>query len=264
MKKVLVIMAALLAMSAPAFAANLLVNGNFEGAGTIGSTFTADGWSFFKPSWASKSILSTSGIVSTTVTGNPSGWNSTTYGSFSMSPLEGKSLYFGSDNDTVRTIYQVIDVTVGQQYVVDGMWTNWGHGDGSGDHVGYWFQVQMFSWDGVAPLATDGGLLDVGTGVIVKRATKNTAGGNDTNIMGWQSITAAMPADTNNNVVNSNTVTATQSKMVIALTAGTNYGSSKRTRAMFDNFTVEAVPEPGSMLALATGLVGFIGLRRRK
>lgn len=263
MKRVLVVMLALLAVSAPVFA-NLLVNGDFEGAGTIGSTFTADGWSFFKPSWASKSILSTSGITTAAVTSNPSGWNATTYGNFNMAPLQGQSLYFGSDNDTVRTIYQVIDVTVGQTYVIDGMWTNWGHGDGSSDSQAYWFQVQMFSWDGVASLAADGGMLDTGYGTIVKRAAKNVAGGYDTPIMGWQSITAPLPANTNANVVNSNVVVATQSKMVVALTAGTNYGSTKRTRAMFDNFTVQAVPEPAGIAALCTGLVGLIGLRRRK
>lgn len=263
MRKVIVIMMALLVVSVPVFA-NLLVNGDFEGAGTIGSTFTVDGWTSFKPSWATKSILGTSGIVSTTQTGDPSGWNAAANGSFSMAPLAGKSLYFGSDNDTVRTIYQVIDVTVGQTYVINGQWTNWGHGDNSTDDKAYWFQVQTFSWDGVASLAADGGLLDVGAGVIVKRAAKNLTGGLDTPVMGWQSITDPLPTNTNGNVVNSNVVVATQSKMVVALTAGTNYSSTKRTRAMFDNFTVEAVPEPCSLFALGTGLIGLVGLRRRK
>jgi len=43
-----------------------------------------------------------------------------------------------------------------------------------------------------------------------------------------------------------------------------SFGGDSWTQAQFDEVHLCVVPEPGSMLALATGLVGFAGLVRRK
>jgi hypothetical protein len=266
MSRLFIIAIALVALSVPAFA-NQLVNGDFEGAGTTGNAYTAAGWTPYTYWWSTKSINGESGPTNLTLpqspTGNPSGWD-TTNGNFSMAPYSGKSLALSSDNDTGRGVYQVIDVTPGTDYKVTGMWTNWAHGDGSTDSVGWWFQVQMFNWDGVAAIDGQGGLIDVGTGIMVKRRAQNTTGGSNMPTMGWQSISDALPANTNANTpYTTGTVTATGNKMVVALIFGNNYGSTKRTRGMFDNFDVSAVPEPGSLLlALGAGLVGLVRRRR--
>lgn len=270
MKRILVCMIALLVITSPVLAANLLTNGNFEGGGSLGGSYNSttktysyvvNGWSNYAySSWSTKDMLGESGPTTAAVSAPDTGsYDSATYGAWSMQPYSGSSFCLSSSNPTGGGIYQVIDVTPGTQYSINGMWTNWAYGSDSGPW--WWFQVNMFSWDGTTSLTAGGGPLDSGTGTIFKRASGlNTK----TGIMSWRSFTDVMPGDTNGNVVNSNIVTASTTKMVVALLYGNSHGSSKRTRAMFDNVAVEAVPEPGSMIAMLAGAIGLAGVIRRR
>lgn len=68
-----------------------------------------------------------------------------------------------------------------------------------------------------------------------------------------------------NNVLAASSTT-TKVYGITYLTAGSNLASTNKIPAYFDNIVVTsgAVPEQGSMLALGTGLVGLLGIIRRK
>lgn len=253
MKRLFVLAIALVVISAPAFAANLLVNGDFNQVTGSGTSAQPDGWTYGKASWGSSNAphYALTGTDTTKPSSFPSG---STWPGFSA--YEGYSAYFYNGSETYSAwYYQAIDVQAGATYKISGMWQTWAHATANADQAA-WFEVMFFNDDG----RTANEQIDSPKpgATVAKREIKLPDATSWTLWENWGSIENHLTS------ANANYVTATGSKMYVAVKAGINFGSEKRIRAGFDNLAVEAVPEPASLLALGSGLIGLVGMIRRK
>jgi|GEM_PF-3154774 len=235
MKKVVFVLALVLALAAPSFAANLLVNGDFEAAGgSMGAPGTTPGWT----NWSNGYGNRTQGVK-----------GSDTYNGGS-DPRSGqlawtcycKSYYSGG-------IYQEVTVTPGVQYKLDGWWK------GISDNAPpFWYEVGMINGPWNLSLV-DGGI----TTTIWKQEAQLFPNPN-TNPADYVQMSTQpfLPGGLGTNII-----TATSNKITVWIKVGSGNASGK-TRVRVDDMTLEPVPEPTGILAVLTGFAGLVGAVRRR
>ena len=143
--------------------------------------------------------------------------------------------------------FQTIAVPVGLKATVFADWEGLIGGTG-------WAEV-MF-WTQAVP-GGEGNRADVGAAADIA-FKKDSWGMNPPTTWGWQPANASPHPGGNFGTVFS------QGFVVVALKLGSSPGPGAPTHTSWDNIRVDYVPEPGSLLALATGLIGFVGLRRMR
>ena len=228
MKK-LVLLCALLAIAGSA-QANLLLNGGFE----------EDNWgmSGYLPSWTSAVFFYPSppwGTQAPVLSKIPS------YGIFVGTgvPFEGSYFAgtdFGGHANFHVGLYQTFATTPGASYLVSGAFM--GGVEDSNDNA--WWEVKIAHGTTADP--------DAPGDVIAKKERLAGAGG----FSFRETFGPVM-------------FTATDTTSTMFLKWGRLQSADYKLEACgFDAMSVELVPEPGSLIALASGLIGFAGLALRK
>lgn len=143
--------------------------------------------------------------------------------------------------------YQVVECPAGMICCISGMWA--GQIGGAG-----WAEVML--WTTNDPNENHGNRADVGNPADIA-FKKDSWGMNPPTTWDWEPITLSPHPNGNGGVV------VSQGYVVVALKLG---GFSPPEWVSWDNLCLTCIPEPGSILALGTGLVGLAGLalRRRK
>ncbi|MGB9619317.1 MAG: PEP-CTERM sorting domain-containing protein [Armatimonadota bacterium] len=142
--------------------------------------------------------------------------------------------------------YQTVECPAGMLCCISGLWA--GSIGGAG-----WAEVML--WTQAAP-GGEANRADAGNPADIA-FKKDSWGMNPPTTWEWQPITLSPHPQGNGGMVIS------QGYVVVALKLG---GFSPPEWVSWDNLCLTCVPEPGSMLALGTGLVGLAGfvIRRRK
>lgn len=209
MKRLVVLMIVLVAIAVPAFAQNLLVNGDFSDG--------TNGWNIWKQRGSNVAFVNENG--------------------------QGK--FWGANFN--GGIWQTFATVVGQTYVVSG-WGKFAVNNTS--NQGTWSEIQIGS---SAPTNNN----DYNKTLLAKQETNtSTLTRFEKNFADWSST--GKPVATLSFV-------ATSTSTTLVIKHGNTTGSTL-TGLFVDNVSVTAVPEPGSILAMMTGLVGFGGIviRRRR
>lgn len=227
MKKMFVLAIALLVICSPAFAANMLTNGDFE-------TGTTAGWTDWSNGYGNK----TQGVKTTDTYNGGTDAHGGTYAWYCYC----KSSYSGG-------IYQQVTVTPGVQYILDGWWK--AVSDSSGV---YWYEVGMINgpWNF--------SLVDGGTTTTIWKQTVQTLPDPNTDpkaYVQW-STQSFLPGG-----LGSNIITASGSTITVWVKIGQGAVSPK-SRVRVDDITLDIVPEPGSLLVLGVGLTGLAAAIRRR
>lgn len=180
-------------------------------------------------------------------TGDLTGWTPW-QATWSVAPsiaVDSNTLRLSGSNGSFG-VWQAITTVPGQAYTIT---VNW---KGNPGQTGFWNEVLFFNDDGRAILDQLDGPLN--SSVLSK---VDGWGMNPPTSWDWQSAfsgTQWYPSGPQ-----TNTIVATGTTMYVGLKAGASQGW---TDVQFDGVTV--VPEPGSLLALAGGLVSMAGMLRRR
>lgn len=228
------ILIAVLALATPAFAANLVTNGDFAAG-------TEDGWTRWSASWGSGQeylMITTDGTPAPAI----------------RARINAGSGSFGW--------FQRIQAAPSSSYTLSADWK------GNIGLVGSWAEVMFFRID---PTLTDADIvarIDAGAAgdIAFKKDSwgqnlPSSAGG----VWDWQSAALSPATGGNGGAVNTN---LSKTQLVVAL----KYGHSQDFGAVtgnvrWDNIAVNGpapVPEPSTLIALATGLTGIGGLALRR
>ncbi len=227
--------------ASPLFAANLLVNGDFEtyGAGfgnpAAGDTTYVPGWTIWQPRTSQKTI----GLVGTDSYNGGSAPHSGNYAFTCYS----KSSWSGG-------VYQEVAVTPGTMYQLDGWWK--GYSDSGG---GYWVEV------GVINGAWNQSIADGGTSSTIWKQTVQYFPNPNSSPSAYNQLSTEPFLS---NGLGTNQITAISNVMTVWIKSG-QANTGLKTRVRVDDMVLTAVPEPASILALLGGLAGLAGaIRRRK
>lgn len=227
---------ALLLVAAPAFAANLAVNGTFDNGET--------GWTQWAASWSaghSWAVVTTDGYPI------PS----------ARARLNAGAASFGW--------FQKVQGAAASSYTISADW----FGNFANTNSGCWAEVMFFR---VNPTTiTDADIITrINTGAATDIAFKKDAWGQNlaasAYTWAWESAGLSKATGGNNGVVNTNN---SATMLVVALKFGHSQDFGPITgNVRWDNIAVNGpapVPEPSSILAIFTGLTGIAGivLRRR-
>jgi hypothetical protein len=230
LKKMFAMAVALAILSVPAFAQNLLVNGDFETGDLTGWTLWASPWSFD----TGTGLPNFNSFVQPDVTTGPD--------SFNALNLNASSASFG--------LVQEIEVEVGKTYEINGYIMGGG--------ISHWIEVMFFNDDGRSLLDQLDDYPDTYGGI--NRVVSKIDG--QSGIGGFVPSYASI-ADFYSTSTMTNRIVATSPVIYVALKSGTSAGMPNGVDGYFDDFSVEVVPEPTSLAALAGGL-GMLGLSLRR
>lgn len=234
--RVAFVLAIILMIAAPSFAANLLVNGDFEAAGgTMGAPGNTPGWT----NWSNGAGNRTQGVKGTDAYNG----GSAPHGGALAWAVYCKSNYSGG-------IYQEVTVTPGAQYVLDGWWK----AISDANKAPYWYEVGMING------AWNQAIADNSTASTIWKRTDALFPNPNSDPAGYvQLSTEAFLAGG----LGTNTITAAGNKITVWIKVGSGHVDGK-TRARFDDMSLTQVPEPGGVLAMLTGLAGLAGVVRRR
>ena len=235
---VFVLIAALtLVIGGAALAQNLLLNPKME---SWTGTSTADNWTFFRKGTASNDNLSKAfaGTTSTLAVPSPK------YVSAVQS--QGVDVIYKSVKASHAGVYQQVATTAGQRYSIS-TWiacTNYGFTPNPTTNLAYegWLDVEN-------------GALTVPTYTLFTNASNANWSAGGVSDGSW--VQASLDF-----IATGTTITVFLDGYKVD--GATN--STKNVRVFFDDASVTAIPEPGSIIALLSGLVGLVGfgVRRRK
>lgn len=209
---------------APVAAQNLVNNGGFE-TGLTGWTAWTGGWG--------------------------SGYTAAANSSAAYSGSAG--LRLGITGEVSFGVYQQISVTAGKSYNLDGMWRGF-------SATGNWFEILLIDGTFNTTQADNGDYCfnNVICGYDVHGAFQYPAPAN----FGWQSFSSIYDHEVSPYITNGTRV-ASGNTMTVVLKMG-SVGNSYKPTLFVDNVTLTQVPEPASLLALMTGVIGMVSFARRK
>ncbi len=270
MKNLTFVLVVLLAISAPAFAAEFLANGTFEAAGDayVSGTPTAGnaanivnaitGWTAFEA--RSQTSDPNMGKSSTVVNGTVyDGGTAST-----MTAITGKSCYLAARGANTAGgyigLYQTVTLAAGS-YTLTGSISTLKLGAQDGWYAAQ-FGIFAGAWNpatGIRPYSVNGNIPQI---------PLEPANG-DTAALWWWS---QKNTHTNNVVqyLSSGLMNLAAGDYTVFLEVGTDCdpaaADKRRFKMMADDLSLSGtpVPEPGSMLAMLAGLVGLVGLRRKR
>lgn len=268
MRKMILLLIAILAIGAPVYAqTEMLTNGSFDtgtavtGYGNASWTtlYTAPdeiaNWTFWDdrgtPAQIDQSLnFGTEGVSSYKI-------GTTNYTNNLRPGATGNALTIyakGCDSKGWSCgVYQTVNVQAGQKYTLDGWWTNFA--DSNLHAYSYEIGVIQGAWINNPDTATNA----------IWKGTKNDAAPN----FDWKQLSQSAAQSTGkSNII---TVGAGVSQLTVYVKAMVDAPSanSYKERLRVDDLTltkVTPVPEPSSIIATLSGLIGFLGfgIRRRK
>jgi|GEM_PF-3240060 len=287
MKMLLILLGAILALSVPAMAAEFLVNGDFEydtGAELISGTLTdataapfhaPTGWVAFN---ACSNIGSDGNGLSTrgrTAIGAISDGNTAYPTNYTMNAINAtKDFYLsargGNTSGGFCGIYQEVTLNPGT-YTLSGTIATLNYGMTTGPQDWFAWEVGIIrgAW-GNASVPYYGGSGQN----IPEYGSANEFGiwGNKNVDTGGNAVNLTSMAYLTGGPASNQIVVTTPGVYTVYIEVGTNYNASATNKARFkfeaDDFSLSgnpaSVPEPGSLLALGSGLLGLVGVIRRK
>lgn len=272
MKKTILILVAMLAISASAFAAPVLVNGDFEttpvawtggGLAAPPADNNIPGWTMYWYLQNGTQVVPPGSQTDLSVTygalgANTQGGTTSAHGGAYSSAIYAKG---GDQAGEYICLYQTISgFEIGHQYKLDGWWQIYSD---VVPNASTWFINAIGVQAGAWTYANT-------HGDITKAYPADTSAiwyGKDVSTPGkaWEQL------DTSALKQGNNVWTATDTTYTIWMKAAVNSPSSgsAKERLRVDDLTLTdltppPVPEPGSLLALGTGLLGLAGVIRRR